>query len=60
MSRDRIASLGGKARALKLSAAKRRKIAQNAAKARWGRHELRTEAPDPWNGLPIPSSLEMR
>lgn len=35
MSRAKVSSLGGKARAKSLSAKQRRKIAQNAAKARW-------------------------
>lgn len=44
--RQEVASLGGKARAAKLSAKRRKQIARDAAKSRWGRHELRTEALD--------------
>ena len=38
-----LGSLGGKARALKMSAAQRRKVARKAAEARWAKSPARAE-----------------
>ena len=54
MSRKAYSTLGGNARAKALPAKRRQEIARKAAKARWGRHAMNNEAPDPWNGIRAP------